>query len=92
MHILSIILAILLGMIGHGFGLAGVLGMIRFDRKEGMAFRITDSFLTGGILSLLTDIAANWKQKPRQRRFIYAAVVSLALCLFAVLCAQRLDN
>jgi hypothetical protein len=92
MHTLLTILAIFLGVFGFAFGLAGAVGMMRFDRKEGVGLTIIDGFLAGGVLTMLSDIAANWSHRPEQRRLIYTGLFCSALCVVAIIAARRLDE
>ena len=83
------VVAIFLGVFGFAFGLAGVVGMMRDDRKEGVGSIIADGFLSGGILTMLSDIATSWPHRPEQGRFIYIGLICGALCVVAIIAARR---
>ena len=83
------IVAIFLGVFAFAFGVAGVVGMMRFDRKEGVGLTIADGFLSGGIFTMLSDIAASWPHRPEQRRLIYIGLTCGALCVVAIVTSRR---
>ena len=91
METILTILAILFGLFGWAFLLAGLFGMMDFDRKKGVGLAIADVFLIGGILKMLSDLAENWWHRLEQRRFIYVGLLCFALCGIAILITRKID-
>ena len=78
--------SIFLSAFGFALGVGGLIGMIRTDRDgENLGLRLTDSFLTGGLFTLVSDISANWSHRPVPRRLI---CIGLAMNVLALITAS----
>ena len=84
MHALWIILTCFAAMFAFGFLLAGILGCADFDQlerpvsREDQLLRLFDSVVLCSFGFLTAGVVKNWANRPQERRFVYAGLLSLA--------------
>lgn len=84
MTTLLIVLASFTGLFAFGFGLAGVIGLQSYELPEGnqrRLFLVADYFVTGGVLSMMQNIAENWSKRVAERRLVYAGLANGVACV-----------
>jgi len=93
MHTLLIILACFTGTFGFAFSTAGFLGMMDFKPRAGksVVLFLLDNIVTGGIGSMLRDIAANWRDRAPERHLFYIGLLSSITCLALIFWASKVS-
>jgi quinol-cytochrome oxidoreductase complex cytochrome b subunit len=93
METACIILACFSGMLGFGFALAGLLGMINFDKhydyesisQMKMLGHLLDMIVTQGLFFMVSEIARNWSSRPTERRFFFFGVGCLVVFVISLM-------
>ena len=87
------ILACFAGVFAFAFGMAGFLGLVNWEpsKEKRSLFFFFDQLVAGGVISMLRDIAQNWRSRTTERRMLCLGVACGLLCIILVTLVRRMS-